>query len=196
MVIVFFLFLLLFFLLFIQQVPILSERAQLGVPFFAILRCGHLRAFDFWNRNHDLREVIVESSFDYSSEQLNSSSYDTSSDIYSAGLILLELLMWKQRGGVMDRMFKTDMHRLTTFHNVRVNPSNLPEEIKRDFPEYQKVLTQMLSLDPAERPSAQELLQMPLFTKKSNRDLMMEIEDRDRQIKEMQRKVGCDVGCL
>ena len=94
----------------------------------------------------------------------------------------------------MDRMFKTDMHRLTTFHNVRVNPSNLPEEIKRDFPEYQEVLTRMLSLNPAERPSAQELLQMPLFAKKSNRDLMMEIEDRDRQIKEMQRKVGSDMG--
>ncbi|CBK24450.2 uncharacterized protein [Blastocystis hominis] len=86
-------------------------------------------------------------------------------------------------------MFKTDMHRLTTFHNVRVNPSNLPEEIKRDFPEYQEVLTRMLSLDPVERPSAQELLQMPLFTKKSKRDLMMEIEDRDKQIKEMQRKM-------
>ena len=86
-------------------------------------------------------------------------------------------------------MFQTDMHRLTTFHNVRVNPSNLPDEIKKGFPEYQEVLTRMLSLDPTKRPSAQELLQMPLFAKKSKRDLMLEIEDRDKQIKEMQKKV-------
>ena len=98
--------------------------------------------------------------------------------------------MSKQLCEMMRRMFKTDMHRLTTFHNVRVNPSNLPEEIKKGFPEYQEVLTRMLSLDPSQRPSAQELLQMPLFAKKSKRDLMQEINDRDKQIKEMQRKVG------
>lgn len=87
-------------------------------------------------------------------------------------------------------MFRTDMHRLTTFHSLRTDPTNLPEEIENNFSQYKEVLTAMLSLDPEKRPTAKDLLQMPLFAKKSKRDLLSSIEDREKQIHDMETRVG------
>ena len=127
----------------------------------------------------------------YSSpEQRFSNHYSTSSDIFSAGLILLELLMCCCRATVTRRMFRTDMHRLTVFQQVRDDPSDLPPEILQDYAQFAPVLRAMLSKDPHARPTARDLLELPQFGKKTSRELLSVIETKNEAIEAKDRRVG------
>ena len=126
----------------------------------------------------------------YSSpEQKYSNCYSTSSDIYSTGLILLELLMFAWILDLMRRMFTTDMQRLSTFQAIRKDPSQLPKEIDDQFPEYKQILISMLSLDPHSRPTADELLKEPVFLKRSKKQLHQTIEEQHGKIEELEARV-------
>lgn len=126
----------------------------------------------------------------YSSpEQRFSSNYSTSSDIFSAGLILLELLMCYYRATVIRRMFRTDMHRLTVFQQVRDDPSDLPPEIFQSYPQFVPILEAMLSKDPNTRPTAKSLLENPQFGKKSSRELLSIIAAKTEAIEAKDKRV-------
>ena len=127
----------------------------------------------------------------YSSpEQKFSNDYSTSSDIYSAGLILVELLMWGEKDVLRRRMFKTDMHRLTVFQQLRDDPSDLPQEIVREYPQFAPIIEAMLSHIPHSRPTAKELLKLPHFGKKTTRELLSVIEAKNKTIEDKERRVG------
>lgn len=127
----------------------------------------------------------------YSSpEQKFSNDYSTSSDIYSAGLILVELLMWGEKSVLRHRMFKTDMHRLTVFQQLRDDPSDLPQEIVREYPQFAPIIEAMLSHIPHSRPTAKELLELPQFGKKTTRELLSVIEAKNKTIEDREKRVG------
>lgn len=78
-------------------------------------------------------------------------------------------------------MFRTDLERLTTFQTIR-KTGELPEQVVADFPEYAEVLKAMLSEDPSKRPTAKELLELPVFTARSKQELLSTIDDQERRV--------------
>ena len=48
----------------------------------------------------------------------------------------------------------------------------------------------MLSPDPQKRPTAQELLDMPVFTKQSKQQFVVLLSEKDRRISELEQRVG------
>lgn len=81
----------------------------------------------------------------------------------------------------MNRMFKTDMERLTTFQNIR-SEGILPKEVYDRYPDYVNVLTAMLDEHPEKRPSAHDLLTLPIFSNQSKRDLLNTISEKERRV--------------
>lgn len=82
---------------------------------------------------------------------------------------------------MINRMFKTDMERLTTFQKIR-SDGVLPNTIHKQFPEYVGVLSAMLNQDPEKRPSAHDLLILPLFSNQSRRELLNSIDEKERRV--------------
>lgn len=116
-----------------------------------------------------------------SPEQRELTVYSTSSDIYSAGLILLELLMFEWNQVIINRMFHTDMERLTSFQTIRTS-GKLPDEVYTNYPEYVDVLKNMLNEDSQKRPTAHELLNLPIFSNQSKRELLNIIDDKEKKV--------------
>nr|CAH0107020.1 unnamed protein product [Daphnia galeata] len=118
-------------------------------------------------------------------EQLASREPDAKSDIYSLGIVLLELL----------NPFDTDMERYKTIETLRTR-SEVPVEMGIKWPNMAKLIIKMISRDRALRPSAAEVifcLNSDLSTSQTaacasnqlNHDeLLAEIEDLKRQIAE------------
>ncbi|KAI9564513.1 hypothetical protein GHT06_008252 [Daphnia sinensis] len=80
-------------------------------------------------------------------EQLTSRESYAKSDIYSLGIVLLELL----------NPFETDMERYKTIENLRAR-CEISEEVKRKWPKMAMLVTKMISRDRELRPSAAEII--------------------------------------
>ncbi|XP_057371544.1 eukaryotic translation initiation factor 2-alpha kinase 3-like isoform X2 [Daphnia carinata] len=80
-------------------------------------------------------------------EQLTSRESYAKSDIYSLGIVLLELL----------NPFETDMERYKTIENLRAR-CEISEEVKRKWPKMAMLVTKMISRDRELRPSAEEII--------------------------------------
>lgn len=83
-----------------------------------------------------------------SPEQLNGKDYDSSSDVYSLGIILVEFCY----------PMKTGMERIKVFQGIKSRQQEFPEAwhltIAKQFPSVHKLVVSMLSHDPNERPTA------------------------------------------
>lgn len=130
-------------------------------------------------------------------EQINSKSYDEKADIYSLGLIILELF----------GNFGTAHERIQTFHKCR--EGDLPDHISERFPELAKLILLCTNFDPKQRPSAREIQDYSLLLKQDGnrsaeidrlRCLLrekesqlqkqhMQIEEKDRIIAELRNKI-------
>lgn len=80
-------------------------------------------------------------------EQINSTEYDNRTDIYSLGLILVEIL----------NPFYTDMERSICFEKIKIG--RIPKDIKEKIPwKYQELILQMTNKHPSKRPTIQIIL--------------------------------------
>ncbi|XP_042562499.1 eukaryotic translation initiation factor 2-alpha kinase 1 isoform X1 [Clupea harengus] len=87
-------------------------------------------------------------------EQLEGSRYDSKSDMYSVGVIAVELF----------QPFGTEMERVHRLGELR--QGNVPETLSQKWPVLANYIQLLTSQDPSERPSATQLLESELFSTK------------------------------
>lgn len=131
-------------------------------------------------------------------EQVNTNTYGPAADIFSLGLILLELVC----------SFGTEHERIHTFRDCRRGV--IPESLNQSYPEAAKTVLWCTSIDPNERPSAKELVNTPFLRRRSKmhrqemhglREILAEQEahihkqnsellEKDRIIQELHREMA------
>ncbi|PVD30201.1 hypothetical protein C0Q70_09463 [Pomacea canaliculata] len=92
-----------------------------------------------------------------SPEQVQKKSYDQMVDVFSLGVILLELLM----------PFSTGMERITTLQNAR--KGKFPERFCRELPVESTLVQSLMSDDPKLRPTTQKILEHNILRDFSSR---------------------------
>lgn len=113
-------------------------------------------------------------------EQLKGSRYDSKSDMYSIGVVALELF----------QPFGTEMERVRTLEDLR--EGYIPEPFSQRWPVLAKYIRQLTSRDPSLRPSSTQLLQSELF---SNKDMVIHglqrrVEEQEQEIVQLRRQIS------
>lgn len=127
-------------------------------------------------------------------EQVNSDSYDGKADIFSLGLILLELFC----------AFGTEHERIHTFHDCR--RGILPKKLQTMHPDIASVILSCTKPLPCERPSAREVLSDRLLRQHRSeaqglqgkldeketqiQNQLLELENKDKIIEELRRQMA------
>lgn len=133
-----------------------------------------------YERNCDPLTAGVGTASYASPEQVNSRTYGSSADVFSLGLILLEILC----------CFSTEHERLQVFRKCRQQRS-LPEEM-HEFPTSSHTILSCTEPEPSMRPSALHLSQIhltrdlrpPLKCDDQVQALLRQLQDKDREIEQ------------
>ncbi|KAG7260538.1 hypothetical protein CRUP_024730 [Coryphaenoides rupestris] len=113
-------------------------------------------------------------------EQLDGSYYDSQSDMYSVGVLALELF----------QPFGTEMERAETLKELR--EGRVPDSFCRRWPVLGRYVTQLTSREPAARPTARQLLQSELFNSKDVviHGLQQRVEEQEEEIIALRRRIS------
>ncbi|XP_014064499.2 eukaryotic translation initiation factor 2-alpha kinase 1 isoform X1 [Salmo salar] len=113
-------------------------------------------------------------------EQLEGSHYDSKSDMYSIGVMALELF----------QPFGTEMERVRTLGDLR--EGKVPDSFSQCWPLLAKYITLLTSRDPSLRPSATQLLQSELFSSKDMviHGLQRRVEEQEEEIVRLRRQIS------
>ncbi|XP_043945607.1 eukaryotic translation initiation factor 2-alpha kinase 1-like isoform X2 [Protopterus annectens] len=114
-----------------------------------------------------------------SPEQLQGSHYDFMSDMYSVGIILLELF----------QPFGTEMERTEKLNELR--RGKVPDAFKQRWPVHSKYVKLLTNKVPAERPSAVSILESELFHGEGKviQDLQKKVEEQKEEIQKLNEKI-------
>ncbi|KAK5850606.1 hypothetical protein PBY51_001471 [Eleginops maclovinus] len=113
-------------------------------------------------------------------EQLKGSFYDSKSDMYSIGVLALELF----------QPFGTEMERVRTLGDLR--EGKIPDSFCQRWPVLSKFVMKLTSKEPAVRPKASELLQSELFCSKDVviHGLQKKVEEQEEEIMQLRRQIS------
>ncbi|XP_057681844.1 eukaryotic translation initiation factor 2-alpha kinase 1 isoform X1 [Corythoichthys intestinalis] len=114
-----------------------------------------------------------------SPEQLKSSHYDSKSDMYSIGMLALELF----------QPFGTEMERVRTLSDLR--QGKIPESFSNRWPVLANYILKLTNMEPSIRPTASELLQSELFC---NKDVVIyglqkKVEEQEEEILHLRKQI-------
>ncbi|XP_060950485.1 eukaryotic translation initiation factor 2-alpha kinase 1 isoform X1 [Limanda limanda] len=113
-------------------------------------------------------------------EQLNGSHYDSKSDMYSVGVLALELF----------QPFGTEMERVRTLGDLK--EGKIPDSFCQRWPVLTKYIMKLTSKEPSVRPTASQLLQSELFCTKDTviHGLQRRVEEQEEEIVKLRRQIN------
>ncbi|KAM9831712.1 eukaryotic translation initiation factor 2-alpha kinase 1 [Neosynchiropus ocellatus] len=113
-------------------------------------------------------------------EQLKGCHYDSKSDMYSVGVLALELF----------QPFGTEMERVRTLSDLK--EGKIPEAFLQKWPALTKYIRMLTSHDPGVRPTASQLLQSELFNSKDLviHGLQRKVEEQEQELMELRKQIS------
>ncbi|XP_036428926.1 eukaryotic translation initiation factor 2-alpha kinase 1 isoform X2 [Colossoma macropomum] len=115
-----------------------------------------------------------------SPEQLEGSHYDSKSDMFSIGVVAVELF----------QPFGTEMERVHVLEELR--RGKVPDTLAANWPVLTKQIKLLTSSSPSMRPSASQLLQSDLFSTKDMviHSLRQRIDEQEEEIVQLRRQIS------